>query len=88
MEGVMVLCGGGSVGVPSGRACCKKGRWATARAASPSQETTTIATLSREAAAQKKINIPWGPCNLRVVTGHRAGLGLCLAVKGQELPIG
>ena len=29
-------------------------------------------------------DIPLRACNLRVVTGHRAGLGLCLAVNGKK----
>jgi hypothetical protein len=31
-----------------------------------------------------KKHIPLGACNLRVVTGHRAGLGLCLAVRARN----
>jgi hypothetical protein len=32
----------------------------------------------------KKYTYLWGACNSRVVTGHRAGLGLCLAVQGKK----
>jgi hypothetical protein len=34
--------------------------------------------------SNRKKDIPLGACNLRVVTGHRAGLGLCLAVEAKK----
>lgn len=58
---------------------------ATAPAAPPSQQATGIARRrSKDCADRKKKHIPLRPCNLRVVTGHRAGLGPLFGCQGRN----